>query len=232
MRYWVGTSGFSYKEWKGSFYPEDLPNEGMLEYYGERLNAVEINNTFYRMPSRKVLADWASKVPSDFSFVLKASRKITHNKRLKDAEEELAYLVEVSGELAGRRGPILFQLPPYLKKDVERLRDFVSLLPEGFMAAFEFRHRSWFEEEVYQVLADGGVALVVADTGEEDATPLVATAAYGYARLRKEAYEPGELTRWAEKFADQGWQDAFVFFKHEDEGAGPALAREFVRGTG
>lgn len=146
----------------------------MLEYYGKRLNAVEINNTFYRMPSREVLADWASKVPSDFSFILKASRKITHNKRLKDAEEELAYLVDVSGELAGRRGPILFQLPPYLKKDVERLRDFVSLLLEGFMAAVGFRHRSWFEEEVYQVLADGGVALVVGDTGEEDATPLVA----------------------------------------------------------
>jgi uncharacterized protein YecE (DUF72 family) len=146
----------------------------MLEYYGKRLNAVEINNTFYRMPSREVLADWASKVPSDFSFILKASRKITHNKRLKDAEEELAYLVDVSGELAGRRGPILFQLLPYLKKDVERLRDFVSLLLEGFMAAFGFRHRSWFEEEVYQVLADGGVALVVGDTGEEDATPLVA----------------------------------------------------------
>ena len=229
MRYWVGTSGFSYKEWKGSFYPEDLPNEGMLEYYGERLNAVEINNTFYRMPSRKVLTDWGRKVPDDFSFVLKASRKITHHKRLKGAEEELSYLVNVSGELGGRRGPILFQLPPYLKKDVERLRDFVSLLPEGFMAAFEFRHASWLDDEVYQVLGDAGVALVAADMGkEEEPPPVVATASFGYARLRKEAYAPGELKRWAEVFSNQGWEDAFVFFKHEDEGAGPALARQFV----
>ena len=229
MRYWVGTSGFSYKEWKGSFYPEDLPNEGMLEYYGERLNAVEINNTFYRMPSRKVLTDWGRKVPDDFSFVLKASRKITHHKRLKGAEEELSYLVDVSGELGGRREPILFQLPPYLKKDVERLRDFVSLLPEGFMAAFEFRHASWLDDEVYQVLGDAGVALVAADMGkEEEEPPVVATASFGYARLRKEAYAPGELKRWAEVFSNQSWEDAFVFFKHENEGPGPALARQFV----
>ena len=134
MRCWVGTSGFSYKAWKGSFYPEDLPNDGMLAYYGERLNAVEINNTFYRMPSRKMLTDWAGKVPDDFSFVLKATRKITHFKRLKDTQEELGYLVDVSSELGGRLGPMLFQLPPNLKSDVARLRDFVSLFPPGLRA--------------------------------------------------------------------------------------------------
>ena len=229
MTFWVGTSGFSYKEWKGSFYPEDLPNDQMLSYYGERLNAVEINNTFYRMPSRKVLTDWSGKVPDAFSFVLKASRKITHNKRLKEAEDELGYLLDVSEELGGRRGPILFQLPPYLKKDVERLRDFVALFPQGFRAAFEFRNSSWFDDAVYQVLGDAGAALVAADTGKDDDPPVVATASYGYARLRKEAYEPGELTRWAGTFKDQGWDDVFVFFKHEDEGAGPVLADLFVK---
>ncbi len=230
MKYWVGTSGFSYKEWKGSFYPQDLPNDQMLSYYGERLNAVEINNTFYRMPSRKVLTDWSEKVPGDFSFVLKASRKITHFKRLKEeAADELAYLLDVSEELGERRGPILFQLPPNLKVDVERLRNFVALFPEGFRSAFEFRNSTWFNEEVYDVLRGAGAALVTSDTGKDDDPPVVATASYGYARLRKEVYEPGELTRWAALFKDQGWDDVFVFFKHEDEGAGPALADLFAK---
>ncbi len=228
MKYWVGTSGFSYKAWKGSFYPEDLANDGMLAYYGERLNAVEINNTFYRMPKRSVLADWAGKVPDDFSFVLKASRKITHFKRLKNTEDELGYLVDVSGELGARLGPMLFQLPPNLKIDVERLRDFVSLFPKGFRAAFEFRNDSWFAEETYTVLGDAGVALVAADTGADELPPVVATAPYGYLRLRREVYEPGDLDRWARTVSDQEWEDAFVFFKHEDEGAGPALAERFV----
>ena len=191
MNYWVGTSGFSYKEWKGSFYPEDLSNDRMLAYYGERLNAVEINNTFYRMPKRTTLADWAGKVPEDFSFVLKASRKITHFKRLKDTQDELGYLVDVSSELGGRLGPMLFQLPPNLKIDVERLRDFVSLFPAGLRAAFEFRHDSWFTDETYTVLGDAGVALVTADMGTDESAEVVATARYGYLRLRREVYEAG-----------------------------------------
>ena len=214
---------------EGELLSEDLPNEQMLSYYGERLNAVEINNTFYRMPSRKVLTDWSGKVPDDFSFVLKASRKITHFKRLKEAGDELGYLLDVSEELGGRRGPILFQLPPNLKVDVERLSNFVALFPEGFRAAFEFRNPSWFDDQVYEVLRGAGAAMVAADTGGDDDPPVVATASYGYARLRKEAYEPGELTRWADVFKDQGWDDVFVFFKHEDEGAGPALADLFIR---
>ena len=228
MNYWVGTSGFSYKEWKGSFYPEDLSNDRMLAYYGERLNAVEINNTFYRMPKRTTLADWAGKVPEDFSFVLKASRKITHFKRLKDTQDELGYLVDVSSELGARLGPMLFQLPPNLKIDVERLRDFVSLFPAGLRAAFEFRHDSWFTDEIYTVLGDAGVALVTADTGTDEPAEVVATASYGYLRLRREAYEPDDVARWARVVSDQEWEDAFVFFKHEDAGAGPALAEIFV----
>ena len=228
MNYWVGTSGFSYKEWKGSFYPEDLSNDRMLAYYGERLNAVEINNTFYRMPKRTTLADWAGKVPEDFSFVLKASRKISHFKRLKDTQDELGYLVDVSSELGARLGPMLFQLPPNLKIDVERLRDFVSLFPAGLRAAFEFRHDSWFTDETYTVLGDAGAALVTADTGTEEPAEVVATAPYGYLRLRREVYEPDDVAYWARVVSDQEWEDAFVFFKHEDAGAGPALAEIFV----
>jgi uncharacterized protein YecE (DUF72 family) len=228
MKCWVGTSGFSYKEWKGSFYPEDLSNDGMLAYYGERLNAVEINNTFYRMPKRSLLADWGSKVPDDFSFVLKASRKITHFKRLKGTEEEMGYLLDVSSELGVRRGPMLFQLPPNFKIDVERLRDFVTLLPTGFRAAFEFRHDSWFADETYAVLGDAGVALVVADTDADEPPAVVPTAKYGYLRLRRADYEPADVTRWAGVVSEQDWDDAFVFFKHEDAGAGPALAERFV----
>ena len=228
MKCWVGTSGFSYKEWKGSFYPEDLSNDRMLAYYGERLNAVEINNTFYRMPKRATLADWGGKVPDDFSFVLKASRKITHFKRLKDTNEELDYLVDVSSELGARLGPILFQLPPNLKIDVERLRDFVSLFPAGLRAAFELRPDSWVADETYTVLSDAGAALVTADTGPDEPGEVVPTARYGYLRLRREAYEPDDVARWARVVSDQEWEDAFVFFKHEDAGAGPALAERFV----
>ena len=232
MKYWVGTSGFSYKEWKGSFYPGDLSNDGMLAYYGERLNAVEINNTFYRMPRRATLADWAGKVPDDFSFVLKASRKITHFKRLKGTEDELGYLVDVASELGARLGPMLFQLPPNLKIDVERLRDFVSLFPAGLRAAFEFRHDSWFADETYTVLSDAGAALVVADTEADEPSEVVATAPYGYLRLRRADYEPDDVARWARVVSDQDWEDAFVFFKHEDAGAGPALAERFVAELG
>ena len=232
MKCWVGTSGFSYKAWKGSFYPDDLSNNGMLAYYGERLNAVEINNTFYRMPKRTVLADWASKVPDDFSFVLKASRKITHFKRLKGTEDELGYLVDVASELGARLGPMLFQLPPNLKMDVERLRDFVSLFPAGLRAAFEFRHDSWFADEIYTVLSDAGAALVVADTEADEPADVVATAPYGYLRLRRADYGSDDVARWARVVSDQDWEDAFVFFKHEDAGAGPALAERFVAELG
>jgi uncharacterized protein YecE (DUF72 family) len=233
VKAWVGTSGFSYKEWKGPFYPEDLPDRGMLAWYAGRLNSVEINNTFYRMPTPKVLAGWAEQVPEDFAFVLKASRRITHQKKLADAGEELDYLVRTSAELGTRLGPMLFQLPPWLKKDVDLLRAFLTLFPEGFRGAFEFRSSSWFTEDVYDALEEGGAALVVGDTSEEKLPPVVRrTAPFGYARLRREEYTGKELGEWAARFGDAGWEDLFVFFKHEDAGAGPKLAEAFRKRIG
>jgi len=225
----VGTSGYSYKEWKGPFYPEDLRASEMLRYYGERLNSVEINNTFYRMPKESVLQDWSSQVPDSFRFSLKASRKITHFKRLKpEAAEETEYLVRTAGALGPKLGVLLFQLPPNLKKDVDRLRTFLTLLPADLPAAFEFRHESWDDEEVFDCLRGHGAALCCADTedGGEDA-PLVSTAPWGYLRLRRPTYEKADLERWATRVAQQPWNRAFVFFKHEDEGAGPRMAAAF-----
>ena len=226
-RLWTGTSGFSYKEWKGSFYPEKLPANRMLEYYSQQLASVEINNTFYRLPRAEMLEKWAAQVPDDFAFVLKASRRITHMKRLKDAGDPLEYLVTTAvAALGARLGPILFQLPPYLRKDVERLRDFLAIVPDTVRAAFEFRHESWFGDDVYQALADHGAALVTADTGEGEA-PVVETARFGYARLRRPGYGDAELAEWVEALRRPSWSDVFVFFKHEDEGAGPRMAAGF-----
>ena len=226
-RLWTGTSGFSYKEWKGSFYPEKLPANRMLEYYSRRLRSVEINNTFYRLPRAEMLEKWASQVPEDFSFVLKASRRITHMARLKDAGDPLEYLTRTAvGALGDRLGPILFQLPPYLRVDVARLTDFLAIVPEDVRAAFEFRHESWFVDDVYQALADHGAALVTADTGEGEA-PVVETASFGYARLRRPGYGEADLADWAATLCRPAWSDVFVFFKHEDEGAGPRMAAGF-----
>ena len=228
MRVLVGTSGYSYKEWCGPFYPEGTKPADMLGYYAENLRAVEINNTFYRMPKREVLEGWAEQVPDTFRFVLKVTRRITHFKRLKpEAGEELAYVLETSAVLGERRGPMLFQLPPNFKKDADRLRGFLELLPDDLKAAFEFRHPSWFDDETCAALADRGLALVVADTGGEGDAPLTRTAGYGYLRLRREGYSDAELSEWARRIADQGWDEAFVFFKHEDAGAGPRMAKRF-----
>ncbi|NIM51623.1 MAG: DUF72 domain-containing protein [Gemmatimonadales bacterium] len=227
MRVLVGTSGYAYKEWKGSFYPSDLPNDQMLRFYAERFPTVEINNTFYRMPSEKVLLQWGEQVPDRFSFVLKASRRITHQHRLKDTQDPLAYLLKNASVLGNRLGPMLFQLPPNMKKDLPRLQDFLELLPSRWSAAFEFRHASWFEDDVYEALRSRNVALCVADT-EDGETPFVSTATVGYLRLRRERYGKRELGKWAKRIADQPWDEAFVFFKHEDEGAGPKLAKRFA----
>ena len=228
MRIRVGTSGYSYKEWKGSFYPEKLPASEMLRYYAERLDTVEINNTFYRMPSKKMLEGWAAQVPDSFSFVLKASRRITHQKRLKEADGELAYLLGNAAVMGDKLGPILFQLPPWLKKDIERLEGFLKLLPEGTRAAVEFRSSSWLDDETYDLLRVRNVALVVSDTSKDNDDPApVATADYGYLRLRREAYDDAALRAWAARITDQAWSEAYVFFKHEDEGAGPRLAASF-----
>ena len=228
MRVLAGTSGFSYKEWKGSFYPEDLPAEDMLAYYSARLPAVEINNTFYRMPKPSMLEGWAAQVPAEFRFILKASQRITHRKRLKEAGDEVAYFFQTAATLGERLGPTLFQLPPNLKKDLPRLESFLTVLPEGARVAFEFRHASWFEEDVFSVLRTHGSALCVAED-EELATPVVATAPWGYLRLRRQDYDDAAVAGWAEKVRAQPWSEAYVFFKHEDAGSGPKLAAEFLR---
>lgn len=224
----VGTSGFAYKEWKGTFYPEDLKNADMLAYYAGRFGSVEINNTYYRMPSEKVLGDWASQVPDGFTFVLKANRQITHFKRLKeDAYEPMEYFCSRATTLGERLGPVLFQLPPNLKQDVPRLTDFLAAMPSEIRPAFEFRHPSWLTDETYDALRGRDAALVIAQTEEEE-TPLVATASWGYLRLRKVEYDEGEVEAWAERVAEQDWSESYVFFKHEDEGTGPALAARFL----
>jgi len=229
MRLRAGTSGFSYKEWKGPFYPEKLPAKDMLGYYAERLSTVEINNTFYRMPKKEMLEGWARKVPEDFVFVLKASRKITHHARLKEgATDSVEYLWDMASALGTRLGPILFQLPPNMKKTVDRLLAFMTALPEGLRAAFEFRNESWFDEEVYDALRDGGHALCLADTDDGDTSQLVSTTDWGYLRLRREAYTDDALRTWKAAIEAQPWKEAFVFFKHEDEGAAPLLAKRLL----
>jgi uncharacterized protein YecE (DUF72 family) len=224
----AGTSGFSYKEWKGRFYPDDISNDGMLGYYADHFGSVEINNTFYRMPSESVLSSWADQVPAGFRFVLKANRQITHFKRLKDeAIEPMEYFCSQAAKLGDRLGPILVQLPPNLKKDADRLRAFLDRVPDGVRTAFEFRHASWLQDDTYAALSDHGAALVIAQTEDEE-TPLVPTADWGYLRLRKVEYEDGEVAEWAERVRSQEWDEAYVFFKHEDEATGPSLAREFL----
>ena len=229
MKLHVGTSGYSYKEWKGSFYPEDLSAKKMLAYYGERLNTVEINNTFYRLPKASVLETWADQVPGHFRFSIKASRRITHFTRLKpEAAEPLEYLLATLETLGDRLGVVLFQMPPNLKKDAERLAGFLEMLPDGTRAAFEFRHDSWKDDEIADLIRARGMALVCADTEEpEEDEPIVSTTDWGYLRLRRPGYDRADLERWASRLRDTGWEQAFVFFKHEDEGAGPRMAAEF-----
>lgn len=228
MNLYVGTSGYSYKPWKGSFYPKDLPDRQMLPYYGEHFRTVEINNTFYAMPKASVLEGWAEAVPADFRFVLKAPQKITHVKRLNGADELVADFLEITKTLAERRGPLLFQLPPNMKKDVARLRSFLALLPPPLRAAFEFRHASWFDDEVFGLLRDHRSALCVADADDDLEVPFVSTADWGYLRLRRAEYDDADLAEWAKRVQGQAWGDAFVFFKHEDEGKGPRLAKRYL----
>jgi uncharacterized protein YecE (DUF72 family) len=229
MELYVGTSGYSYDEWRGSFYPQDLPAKRMLNYYGERLNAVEINNTFYRLPKASVLEGWGDQVSEGFRFSIKASRRITHFTRLKpEASEPTAYMMSTLQALGPRLGAVLFQLPPNLPKDEERLVAFLDSLPARTPAAFEFRHESWSDAVVHHALRERDMAVVCADTEESESDEsIVQTASWGYLRLRRPDYQDADLARWAERIAKQGWERAYVFFKHEDEGAGPRLAARF-----
>ena len=225
MNVLVGTSGYSYKEWKGRFYPRELKEAGMLRFYAERFATVEINNTFYRMPSPELVSRWEGEVPAGFRFVLKAPRRITHEKRLHDVADTVERFLDVASRLGAKQGPLLFQLPPYFKKDTARLRDFLQLVPRPVRAAFEFRDPSWEDEDVTDILRAAGAALCLADTDDGPAAPpLVATADWGYLRLRRADYDDEALRAWAGRIRAQPWTDAFVFFKHEDEGRGPDLA--------
>jgi uncharacterized protein YecE (DUF72 family) len=229
MELLAGTSGYSYKEWKGSFYPESLAADGMLRYYAERFPTVEINNTFYRMPAEGMLSRWADEVPADFAFTLKAPRRITHDKRLKEADAEVGELFRRAARLGTKLGPVLFQLPPSMRKDLAVLADFLGALPPGRQIAFEFRHATWQDEAVYEALRAHNAMLCTADTDAGDPPPLVATAQLGYLRLRREVYSDRELKDWVKRVAAQPWSRAYVYFKHEDEATGPKFAARFAQ---
>lgn len=226
VRVLAGTSGFSYAAWRGSFYPRDLPPRRMLTWYASRLPAVEANATFYRLPRPDMLAGWRGQVPPGFEFALKAPQRVTHLKRLVDAGDLVAAFYRAAAELGPALGPVLFQLPPSLPRDLPRLRDFLTLLPAAGRAAFEFRHPSWLDDAVLDALAGAGAALCIADT-DEGCTPLVATAGFGYLRLRRASYGEAELRAWGERILAQPWTEALAFFKHEDEARGPAFALAF-----
>jgi len=228
MNLHVGTSGYSYKEWKGNFYPEDLPAKEMLSYYSRRLPAVEINNTFYRLPQASMIENWKAQVPEDFRFSIKATQRITHIKRLNNCAEETKYLLETAALLEQRLGVVLFQLPPNAKKDADRLGAFLRLIPDETRAAFEFRHESWLDDEIREMLRAKDCALVVSDTDENPLTEIISTAAWGYLRLRRTNYEEKDLVEWMKRVQHEKWNDAFIFFKHEDEGTGPKLAAQFL----
>ena len=230
MKLLAGTSGYAFKEWKGSFYPAELKDAGMLGYYASRFPTVEINNTFYRLPKEQVLLDWAGQVPEDFTFALKASQRITHYARLKEESASLVdYLLKVTSALGSRLGPILFQLPPNMKKDVNRFRGFLGLLPADRRYVFEFRHESWFDDEVFSVMRERDVAMCVAEQ-DEFKCPVVCTASWGYLRLHKLDYDAAALGEWAKCVAGQPWTDAYVYFKHDEGvGSGPPAVEAFVR---
>jgi uncharacterized protein YecE (DUF72 family) len=233
MTTWIGTSGYQYPEWKGSFYPAALPTARMLPYYAERFNTVEINYTFRRLPTEKVLLNWAASTPERFTFTLKAPERMTHTARLTGCEEILRTFCELAQVLGPKLGVLLFQLPPFFRKNLAVLDPFLAALPPRVRAAFEFRHPSWHDEEVFGRLRDRNLALCIADS-EKLSAPVVATADYGYFRLRDEGYDAADIARWGAVIREQGaaWGDTFVYFKHEEQGKGPELARMLMRELG
>jgi uncharacterized protein YecE (DUF72 family) len=228
-RFLVGASGYSYKEWKGTFYPEDMKPEAMLAWYAERLPTVEINNTFYQMPKVAVLENWTASTPESFRFAIKASRRITHQARLKadEAAGSVEYLYRNLAALGAKRGPVLFQLPPFLKKDLTRLSEFLKTLPDGHRAAFEFRNDTWFADDVYELLRQSGASLCLSEREDNAPPPLVETAPWGYVRLRLENYSDDDLKAWAERLAATGWREIFVYFMHEP--TAPPYAQTLLR---
>jgi uncharacterized protein YecE (DUF72 family) len=228
MKFFVGTSGYSYKEWKGKFYPAKLAAKDMLAYYSNHFSTVEINNTHYRLPSREVVASWAEQTPASFRFSLKAHQTITHRKRLKEVGPNIDDFLAVASVLNERQGPLLFQLPPNFKKDLERLNGALNHLGGRARVAWEFRHASWFDDEVFDCLRAHGCALCFAEGDELAEMPFTSTASWGYLRLRREAYSEAALAEWRKRVMAQDWDAAYVYFKHEDEATGPALAERFL----
>ena len=226
----IGTSGYNYPEWKGTFYPGDLPTAKMLPYYAARFPTVEINATFYRMPTPKTVAGWAAATPEGFVLALKAPQRITHFARLRNVDDPLRFFCDAARTLGPKLGPLLFQLPPNFKKDTDRLAETLFQLPPDLRCAWEFRHESWLADDVYDLLRRRNAALCIADS-EAASTPLVATADFGYLRLRDEGYTEGDLARWAETIERLGnrWREAFVYFKHEESGTGPAFAARLAQ---
>jgi uncharacterized protein YecE (DUF72 family) len=224
----AGASGYSFKEWKGDFYPKDIKADAMLAYYVSRLPTVEINNTFYRMPKTSVLENWAATAPAGFRFAIKASRRITHMSRLRaeTSQESLGYLYTNLAALGDKRGPVLFQLPPFFKKDLPRLTEFLALLPKDHRAAFEFRNESWFEDDVYAALKSAGAALCLSEREDNAPPPLVETAPWGFVRLRLEEYSDDALRTWAERLAATGWGEIYAYFMHEP--TAPAYAQALM----
>lgn len=225
----IGTSGFQYPEWKGTFYPEDLSTAKMLGFYAERFATTESNYTFRQIPKATTLEKWSAQTPEDFRFSLKAPQRITHFSKLRDCGETLRYFCSVAGALGPKLGPILFQLPPSLQKDLPLLTSFLADLPTGVFAAFEFRHASWFDEEVFGALRTAGAALCLAQS-EELETPIVSTGSFGYLRLRKLEYAPKEIESWARLIREHPeWHEVFVYFKHEEAGTGPVFAQALIQ---
>ena len=224
MELLTGTSGYSYKEWLGHFYPEKLPANAMLRFYAQHFSTVEINNTFYRMPAESMLQHWCEEVPERFTFTLKAPRRITHDKRLRDAESDVAEFLRRAQMLGSRLGPLLFQTPHYLRKDLPRLQDFLALLPDGSRVAFDFRNDTWQSDDVYEALRARGVMLCVTDN-EQGETPFVTTTDCGYLRLRRTHYDESDLAQWVERLAPQPLRCTYVYFMHEDEALGTRFAR-------
>lgn len=226
MRHWIGTSGFQYPEWKGKFYPEKMPATKMLAFYGQHFSSTEVNYTFRHIPSEKTIQTWSGATPTDFVFSFKAPQRVTHFSKLRGCAEVLRVL-QTALSLAGEKlGPVLFQLPPSFSKDVELLRAFLNDVPESMRAAFEFRHKSWFDDTVFETLRTGNATLCIAED-DELATPPIVTADFGYLRLRRAEYTAGEIKKWASWIREQGarWSDAHIYFKHEEEARGVKFAQ-------
>ena len=229
MPLYVGTSGYSYKEWKGSFYPQTLPAKDMLSYYASRLHAVELNNTFYRMPQPSMIESWKSQVPDDFRFSVKAPQTITHFRRLNNASPQTQLMLKTVAVLEGRLGAVIFRLPENMKKDLRRLEIFLKELPADIPVVFDFRHPTWFDDEVVELLRSRKRVLCTSDMDELPvASEIHKTADWGYVRLRRVRYTKAELVKWLKRIKAQKWKETYVFFKHEDEGTGPRLAAQFL----